>query len=278
MKRVTRLLITLTALIFPFQISLAAIQSSDEPWEKVSVRAGGFLTALNTSVRIGLTEGSGIDIDLEGALGIESSMWALRADALYRFSKNRRHRLDLSYVGYFRSATRTTTEDIPIGDDTIVSGTEVETTYNLQIIKLLYSWSFFMDDRIDLGLGGGLYLMPISLKITPQSGPVAPKKQDLTAPLPVLDLHMDFAITPKWYFKQKYSFFYLAIGNFRGGIIDTELDIEYRFWKYAGVGLGYNSFRLGIQADNPDEGSFFSLNGKIETTYNGLLLYAKFYF
>jgi hypothetical protein len=244
------------------------------PWEKISVRAGGFLTALDTSVKLGLTEGTGLEISLEDSLGVRSSLWSFRADALWRFTRNDRHRLDLTYLGYYRSATRVIQEDIPVGDDTIEAGTVVDTTYNLQIIRLVYSWSFLMDERVDLGIGGGFYIMPITLRIKGEEK--EPRVQEFTAPLPVLDLRADFLIAPKWYFRQRYGFFFLAIGDFSGGVIDTELSIEYRFWKYTGVGLGFNSFRLAVQAENPNAG-LLSLDGRIQTTYNGLLLYGKFY-
>jgi hypothetical protein len=201
-------------------------------------------------------------------------MWALRADAVYRFTKNERHRFDFSYAGYFRNASRVLEEDLPIGEETIEAGTKIDTTYNLQIFKFVYSWSFFYDERVDLGIGAGLYLMPIKVEILPESE--SSKGGDLTAPLPVFDLHLDFAITPKWYFRQKYNVFYLKIGNYKGSIIDTELDIEYRFWKYAGVGLGWNNFQVAVQNDKSSD-SFLNFNGKVETSYNGIIFYAKFY-
>jgi hypothetical protein len=41
--------------------------------------------------------GTGIDVNLEDALGLNSSIFVLRVDAAYRFTKNLRHRLDLNY-------------------------------------------------------------------------------------------------------------------------------------------------------------------------------------
>jgi hypothetical protein len=247
------------------------------PWEKIGVSAGGFLAALDSSVRLGVTEATGIDVDLEGALGVDSGLFVFRADGLWRFSRNLRHRFDLSYIGYFRTATRTIQEDIEISDDLILSaGDVVDTKYNIQIFKFLYSWSLYQDDRVDLGIGGGLFIMPISISINDRSDNEE-KAQDITAPLPVLDLRADFAITPKFYYRQKIDLFFLRVGDFQGSIIDTTLTLEYRIWRRLGVGFGYESFRLRVQAQGSGSG-ILQPNGKIQTEYNGLLFYAKFYY
>jgi hypothetical protein len=55
--------------------------------------------------------------------------------------------------------------------------------------------------------------------------------------------------------------------------IDLNVGLEYNFWKYAGVGLGYNFVSMNISKDGSDSG----LN-EIDMSYGGLLLYAKLYF
>jgi hypothetical protein len=266
--------IVVPLLIF-FHAAWAEGDNTEEyPWAKGSVRLGGILTFLDSSVRIGLTDAIGIDVDVEDALGVDGTMWSLRGDALYRFTGNRRHRLDVSYAGYFREASRVLTEDLPIGEEVIEAGTQVDTTYNIQILKCVYSWSFLFDERVDVGIGGGLYIMPIKVTISPDDE--TEKGGDITAPLPAFSLHLDVAVTPKWYVRQRYNLFYLKIENYKGSILDIEIDIEYRFWKYAGVGLGWNAFDLRVQNDQSSD-SMLNFNGKIETNYTGLLLYAKFF-
>ena len=269
------MLYVLISLCIPFQALYAAMEENSAlPWAKWSVRAGGFFTTLDTNIRLGIAQVN-TDIDMEDALGVDSLLWALRADATYRFSRNLRHRFDLSYAGYFRSTSEELQEDLVLEDDTIETGSIVRTTFNMQIIKLVYNWSFFMDDRVDLGIGGGIYIMPITLEIDPENE--GSKVTNITAPLPVLGLHMDFAITPKWYFRQKHNLFYLAINEYKGSILDMEMDVEYRFWKYAGVGLGINAFRVSI-VDMESSVLTQNFNGKIASYYIGLLLYAKFYY
>jgi hypothetical protein len=54
---------------------------------------------------------------------------------------------------------------------------------------------------------------------------------------------------------------------------DLNVALEYNFWKYAGVGLGYNFVGMDISKDGNDTGL-----SEIDMSYGGLLLYAKLYF
>jgi hypothetical protein len=260
--------------LFPLSVALSEYEAGG-PWEKVGVRAGGFYTGLTSELRLGLTPGAGLSVSLEDTLGLDSTLFIFRGDVYYRFSRNLKHRLDLSYAGYFRSATRTLQEDIEIDGDIIPAGEIVDTVFNFQIIKLLYSWSFIQDSRLDLGFGGGLYVMPLDIKI--KSAVAEQKAEVLTVPLPVFDLRADVIIAPKLYLREKVDVFYITAGDYTGALLDLGLGLEYRFWRYTGVGVELESFRLKVKSEG--EGSSVSPgDGRIAFDYTGLLFYAKFYY
>jgi hypothetical protein len=260
--------------LFPLCAALAESEAPS-PWEKVGVRAGGFYTGLSSDLRLGLTAGTGLTVSLEDTLGLDSSLFVFRGDVNYRFSRNRRHRFDLSWAGYFRNATRTLQEEIVIGGDTIPVGTEVDTTFNFQIIKLLYSWSFIQDARVDLAFGGGFYMMPLNLSIkyqtTEQQGGV------VTVPLPALDFRADILVAPKLYLREKIDIFYLAAGGYSGSMFDLELGLEYRIWKHFGAGVALESFKLKVKSEEVDSAVALG-DGSFAFDYTGLLFYAKFYY
>ena len=276
MRKFALICIVLGLIIFPIWYGFSQDNDTkDEPWERVSLRVGGFGTLMNSSIRIGLTEGTGLDVSIEDTLGLDQSLLALRVDGSWRFTRNLRHRFDVGYAFYNRSATREVQEDFELGDETIEAGTIIDSVYNISIIKLLYNWSFLQDERVDLGIGAGLYMMPLTIKVV---GPdITPKFQDVTAPLPVFDLSLNVLITPKTYFRMRIDAFYIRIGNYVGSIMDYELDYEWRFWKYAGIGVGLEAFRMRIEGEGDGSG-IGQQGGKIVTEYNGILLYAKFYY
>ena len=275
MRRTALIIGILSVLIIPIQWGFALGGPDEGPWERVSLRVGGFGALMNSSIRFGLTEGTGLDVSIEDTLGLDQSLLVLRVDGSWRFTRNLRHRFDVGYAAYLRSATREIQEDFELGDETIEAGTIIDSVYNIHIIKLLYSWSFLQDERVDLGIGAGLYMMPLTVKVTGEE--IEDNVQDITAPLPVFDFRMDFVITPKTYFRMRIDAFYIRIGNYVGSIMDYELDYEWRFWKYAGIGIGVESFRMRIEGEGDGSG-LGQQGGKIVTNYNGILLYAKFYY
>jgi hypothetical protein len=268
--------VALLVALIPVSSHAADNTAKNLPWEKFSIQGGAFFAAMDDKVTIG-PEGAGVAIDLESLLGLKTQNTVFRVGGLYRFGEARRHRMDLEYFYFNRSADKTIGQQITVGDNVIIdAGASVNSTFNLQIVKGTYSYSFFQDDRMDLAASIGLFVMPLKLEIT--AGAVGKSGSlKFTAPLPVLGLRGDFAITPKWFLRTKFEFFYLEYQNFKGSLMDTNIAVDYNPWKNFGVGLGLENFRMGLKADGSD---YPSLNfaGQVKMQYIGAQLYARYFF
>lgn len=263
-------------LLFPLSSAMAA-GNGDSPWEKYSVSLGGFLTTLDSSIRVGSDSlGAGIEVDLESGLGLESSTTVFRLDTLGRFGNNQRHRVDFSYFYYNRNATKAIQQDIEYNDIIFSAGDVVDSTFNIQIYKLNYGYSLIMDDRVNLSLGLGLYVMPIETSLSLQGGGNS-SSEDVTAPLPSMSLRLDFALTEKSYIRQGLDVFYLEYGDFRGGMIGLSIAYEYRLSKNFGLGIGFDSMKIKLEAKGSDYPGI-DLIGDIEFGYSGLMFFGKYYF
>ena len=252
-------------------------EKASGPWERFSFSLGGFFVDLSSDVRIGSkTLGVGTDIDVEDALGLDSSTLVFRSDALYRFGKSRRHRIDFTYFDLSRDSTKTLERDIDFGEKHFTVRTTLDSEFDLVFYNLAYTYSFFQDDRFDLGASVGFHIMDIGLKLTISALGTA-EEEKITAPLPVLGLRGTFALTPRLFLKQSIEFFYLEIDNFKGLLTDINLALEYNAWKHVGLGIGYNTMRLNIEADGKDYPEIDFI-GNLEFTYGGIQLYAKVYF
>ncbi|MBC2709820.1 MAG: hypothetical protein HGJ94_02030, partial [Desulfosarcina sp.] len=207
------LLASLAILLPAFQAQAAQVDNpGDQPWEKFAVNLGVFLSALDTSFRIG--SGVGLDIDVEEALDLDTSDTVFRTEAMWRFSENRRHRLDFSWFSFKRDGNRLISEDITFEDKngdliTIDAGTRVEANFDLDIYQLAYSYSFIQDERIDLAAGIGFYIMPLDFGLRASGAVETEGSEDFTAPLPVVGLRMDIALTPQWFIRTGSQVFYL---------------------------------------------------------------------
>lgn len=265
-------LFLITCLISIFSSTIAFCEekdSNDGPWEKYSVSLGVFISETDTNVRVG--SGVGISMDLEKVLNFDSTNTVFRADGSWRFTKNRRHRLDLSWFAYRYSGTKVAESDI--GNE-ITQGQTLDGFLDLDVYQLGYGYSFLQDNRIDLAAIVGLYVMPIKFGLKADGAFVAEGDVSFTAPLPVFGLRMDIALTPKWFVRTRTQLFYLEYDQFKGGIHATSAAVEYQPWKHFALGLGVESFNLEVEA----QGKEIDFSGNLGFNYVGLQLYAKFVF
>lgn len=268
----------MVSLIFFIKPVLAENQSSnDTPWEKFSLSAGYFISNSETDLSLGA--GLGLTINVEDLLGLDTTTNVFRADGSWRFTDNRRHRFDLTWFAFRRDGSRTIGQDFTIEDDngnqiTIPAGSQVTSSFDIDIFRGGYSYSFFQDDRMDLAFSIGLYVMPIDIGLNAFGLINVNRSESFTAPLPTLGLRADFAITPKWFLRTNFEIFYIEISEFTGRLYESKVAVEYIPWKHLGFGLAADVFNLYIEADGEDYPGI-DFKGDLDFKYTGLLLYAK---
>jgi hypothetical protein len=255
--------------------------AAEKPWEKFSINLGGFISTIDSNLRIG-ANGLAVNIDLEDMLGLDSEQSVFRVDGIWRFSDNRRHRFDLGWFSYKRESTKQVLNDFDVEGPggsriTVPAGTTVESNSDVDIFKGTYSYSFIQDDRVDLGLSIGLYVMPIKTGLKAAGLVDVSEAASFTAPLPVLGLRADIAITPKWFLRFGSELFYLEYDNFKGSLVNAFTKLEYNPWKHVGLGLGVESLRLKIDSESNDYPGI-DFNGDFEFNYTGLEIYTKIFF
>jgi hypothetical protein len=130
---------------------------------------------------------------------------------------------------------------------------------------------------MDLAASIGLFVMPIKFELSASGLGSGQGDFKFTAPLPVIGLRSDFAITPRWFLRTSFELFYLEYGNFKGGLADMNLAVEYNPWKNFAFGLGYENFRIRLLADGNDYPNV-DFQGEAKVQFMGTQLYAKYFF
>jgi len=254
----------------------ASGDTTDYKWDKFSLTAGGFFTGLNSEIIVGSEQlGLGVFVNIEDALGMETSDFVFRSDMNYYFGKRNRHGINLGYFGFLRNATKVLESELTIGDNVYPIGTSVHSKFNYQIIKLEYDYSYFVDKRIRLGASIGFFVMPINFSARAFSSEATQAK--FIAPLPVIGLNAAYAVSPKISIKQSIHLFYLEVAGFKGSINDINVCVEYNPWNHFGFGLGYNYYHLGISSES-DNGKLLKFQGEVNSGHTGLMMYARYFF
>ena len=267
---------SLLVVLLPVSSHAADNTTYNLPWEKFSIQGGAFFAALSNQVTVG-SPGAGVAVDLEQALGLDTQNTVFRLGTLYRIGEKRRHRVDLDYLYFNRDSTKTIGEGIVVDNVSLGAGTVVETTFNYQIIRAAYSYSFFQDDRMDLAASFGLFVMPIKFEMSASGLGSSQGDFNFTAPLPAFGLRGDFAITPRWMLRTNMDFFYLEYGSFKGALVDARVAVEYNPWEHFGFGLGLDTFKLKLSAEDEDYPSI-DFQGNIKSQFLGVQLYARYFF
>ena len=152
-------------------------------------------------------------------------------------------------------------------------GTTISSIFKFDIIKIKYKYSIIFDERVDMSLGAGFYVMPVAIGLGEKGE--ERKQQDITAPLPVFGIGADVVLSRQWTIRQNLDLFFLQIGNFKGSIVNAQAALEYSNWEHWGFGAGVDGLVLKIEADGEDyPGIDFVCN--IGFSYFGGQLYVSF--
>ena len=256
-------------------------QKSDKgylPWEKGSVKFGGFISAFDSTLSFGVNHSVGVSFNAEELFDLESSLTVFRAEAMYRPGKSLRNQLDFTYASYERSGGATLSQDITINGVTYPVGAHVESVFNFDIIRGTYSYAILQDERMRIALGLGVYAVPLKygLTIDTTGGRSKVEGADTTLPLPALALRGEFQLIPRLFLYTSLDAMYLEISDFKGSLLDVNVGLEYRPWKHIGFGAGYNGMSVQVEGENSSShypGTDFV--GSVGVRFTGLMLYGK---
>ena len=247
-----------------------------ESWPQFELSFGGFFAGYNSGISLGLEQlGLGINIDLEEALNLKNSGIVLRGDAKYSFGKGRRSGVMIGFFDINRSSKLVLEKVLEIGETEFPIGTEIDSKYNLTIIRAKYSFAFVHDERVSFGFSVGLFVLPLSFSIGALGH--ESQKANFIAPLPVVGLAIKVKLTKKFSVVQSSEFLYLSTTNIGGSIIDLNFKLFHQTFDHFGFGFAINTTTINVYSR---QSGFWGLDfvGEIKMGYTGVALYASYYF
>ena len=252
-----------------------ATPEPERPWTQFGLAAGAVLAGVDSGVRLGV-EGVGIGVDLEDAFELDTTTRTARIEGFWRFTKNKRHRFDLSWIDLSRDSSIVSERNLDLGGGIVIPiGSQVSTRLDINLIRAAYSYSFLQDDRVDLAVSGGFFVAPINYELRATGLADVDESFGITAPLPVVGFRFDFALTPRWFIVNDTNLFFLEFDGFRGSLANIVTSVEYRAWKHVALGVGVDSFDRGVERNRSTSIPGVNRLGSIEFDYTGLVLFLK---
>jgi opacity protein-like surface antigen len=230
---------------------------------------GGFYP--KTATEAGLssqTTGVGADIKFEDTLGMESRKAVPVLMGRWRMAEH--WRLEAEYFELNRSGQRVINRDITFGDRTFPAGSGVTSNFDFFDLRVSAGWTFFKRVDKEIGIGLGLHVAKYDVSLSSNS--TGSDQEDVLAPLPVISMYGQFALTNTWSGGARADLFAMSYENFDGRLTSIGIDVTWQPFRNVGFGAAYRTLFIDVEATKN------SRVLKFEQTFEGPLLFVNFTF
>ena len=212
------------------------------------VGLGAFYATASTNASYDSTTGVGTNVNFENMLGLDEHTSVVLASFRWRFAEN--WALSAEYFNLPRDGKQVLQQDITWGDTTYPAGSNVKSDFNVEDIRVMVDWSFFKRKDKEVGIGFGLHVMGLDGSISGTG--FSEERADVLAPLPVLSVHGNFALTERWAVAMRVDWLSVNYQDYSGGLRATGVDVAYQPFRNVGFAFGYRSLALDVDVDSGD--------------------------
>lgn len=239
--------------------------------DRWTLRIGGFLTGLDTKIRLDSPAGGdGTTVSLEDDLGFSSSESVPRINLGVILGK--RHEIAGGWYKTDRDSQTTLTREIEWGDETFPISADIVGFYKTEFLALSYTYYFYSSEKTALGITGGLVLSNLSAGVGLDAlGQDIQVEEDLSTEIPVPQLGFSVStwLGKGFVFAGGLGYIAFNLDDWEGDIGSAAMAIEHRTWKNFGFGLGYSYTNYDIDTNATD------FLGRFEYTISGFEIYGR---
>jgi hypothetical protein len=246
------LLLACWALLGP---SAARADDDDRPWfhETVSLRAGAIFAFLDTDFTV-----NGVDLDAESHLKLDDFEVLPSVDLRWRFTDNKRHRLEIGYFSILRNGDARITRELDLPDlPPITIGAQTDTFLDVHVASLTYGYSFLHDENKELGIFLGLDFIVADAGVEAQlSGSnVVIKDDDLldenfNVPFPTAGAYFNWAFNEKWAAMSRFQYFGLKFDGVEGELFRGTVRLQHATFENVELFVAYDVLGASVDFDS----------------------------
>ena len=262
MKKLVFLLLTM---------SLSAVAAAQVPvnpalQDKFYFAIGAFSPRTTTEAQLNSSSlGLGTNITFEDSLDIAERKSVPILSGRWRLGE--RWRIEAEYFELNRSGNRVIDRDIQWGDVVYPVNTQVSSSFDFSDLRLSAGYSFFKRTDKELGVAFGLHMASYDVRLSAASA--GTQQEDVLAPLPVLSVYGQFALTEEWAVGGRLDRFTLSYDKFDGSLTSLGLDLTWQPFRHFGFGLAYRSLFIAMEAEENDKVL------KFKQTFQGPMLFVN---
>jgi hypothetical protein len=242
--RLTRFLVAFAAL--PAWVPEARAEEDSNPYldPAFELSIGLFLTESDTRIRLDSAElGTGTELDFEDDLGFDTSETLWRADAIWRFGRQQKHRLELSYFSHQRVGEITLDETIQFGDEIFDLHADIRSEFSAELLKAGYTYSFYRAGGFTGGASLGAFVTKVKASIS-ETNLGQTEAEQISLPLPAVGLRGDWRLSKKLVWRNSGDVFFIDTKRYGGTLFDVRSTLEYSVTRNVALGLSYNYLHI----------------------------------
>jgi hypothetical protein len=237
-----------------------------------------YFPATDTDIVFGGGDGSALDIDLEDRLGFDEQNILPMVQFTWRMTDH--WRLSADYFSLSEEGQKVLLATIDTGDGTFLTGgAGVVSEMDLDILRVLFGYSFLREEQYELGAGLGAHVGQIDASVTglaaisggspgcPLPGPCVAQSTaniDEWAPLPNIALFGNYAITDQWLLDGRIDWFAASFGDYKGNLWNVSASINWHPFEHVGFFFMYKFLQLDIKKDKNN-----MLDWKVDMDFHG---------
>jgi hypothetical protein len=228
--------------------------------DRFAMRGSYFQPALDTALRYDpspLVQGT--PISAEDTLGMDDSMNLATLELMFRLTPRQRLRAD--YLKISRKGDAVLDELVVFGEDTFLPGDRVESSLDLRLLGLTYTYSIFRRERWELALGMGLHLLEAQGEAEVPARFLG-EEFSVAGPFPSLALEGTVLITKRFSLNARAQYLTGNSSTVDGSYANYHADVQFRAWPNVAFGLGYASYSIRVDSTDTDFSGRFVLKAK----------------
>lgn len=223
---------------------------------RIWIDLGGASNGISTTAALTGKSGVGASVDFEDVFELPGTKYTARLFGTARISEHRRY-IDFGFVDINRSGSTVIEEDIKWGDYTFQANGQMTAKFRSSFIYCAYRYDFLNVEKVHIAGSAGLSWTQLSASLIgegnaldPNGVPIAgefEKKSSIGAPVPLIGLNVDWAITKRLILRSYSRVFGLNLSTIKGNVFESGLHLNWLFVRHFGLGLAYDKNEIKIK-------------------------------
>lgn len=243
--------------------------AAEETWRKdrFQVALGLYRPNFDTEIRVddSVSGASGTLLNLEDDLDLQDRESQIVFGAHFRIAK--RHMIEFDYVALKREDETSIGFTIDYDGNILDVNEDVTTTFNTEVARLAYRFSFINNEKMELSAALGLHITDLTVGLNAIGED--PDFNEVTAPLPTLGMGWKYRFNDNWHFNIRGDWLDIEIDNVEGKLTAGLAEVSWFPWQNFGFSLGYNIWDMSVSYGKD------RLTGTVEYRYDGPMLALK---